>query len=212
MLYQTEIFDGFGYDDIELIYGALGLIMNFTGYNEVNEHTGEVIAQVSSDAAYTRNNLHGVWINFPTSESTSAGIGALEHMLRVGAMFVIPADPFDTNTYSRSSEESAAFYYENYPAGIGIAKKLLEVWRRALSKGIEIAKDCECGSGCTNCIEPAKSYDISNTDIDKVRGVELAEVLFAVVDKGKIEDTERDTRIGQRQELILATGVTRWSI
>ena len=185
VLYQTDIFDGFGYDDIELIYGALGLIMNFTGYNEVNEHTGEVIAQVSSDAAYTRKNLHGVWFNFPTSESTSAGIGALEHMLRVGAMFVIPADPFDTNTYSRSSEESAAFYYENYPAGIGIAKKLFEVWRRALSKGIAIAQDCECGSGCTNCIEPAKSYDISNTEIDKVRGVELAEILFAAVDKGE---------------------------
>ena len=186
VLYQKEVFDGFGYGDFEIIYGTLDLIMNFTGYSEVNEHTGEAVGQFcNGGSAYSKANLHGFWINFPPSESTSAGIGALEHMIRVGAMFVIPADPFDTSTYSRSSEDPAAFYYENYPTGIGIAKKLFEVWPTALKKGIEIAEDCKCRLGCPNCIQPAKSYKISNTEIAKERGIGLAETLFAATAKGE---------------------------
>ena len=48
----------------------------------------------------------------PHSDDAVAGIGALEHMLRVGAMFVIPADRFDTSTYSKVNDEPTAYYYE----------------------------------------------------------------------------------------------------
>lgn len=99
-------------------------------------------------------------------------------------MFVIPADRFDTSTYSQSNNEPAAFYYENYRGGIGMAKKLFEVWPTALAKGMEIARSCTCRLGCQNCIEPAKSYDISNADIDKVRGIELATELLAAAQNG----------------------------
>ena len=77
-----------------------------------------------------------------------------------------------------------AFYYENYTGGIGVAKKLFEVWRTALEKGIEIAENCPCRKGCQRCIEPAKSYDISNADIEKMRGVELARELLGEAEKG----------------------------
>ena len=74
-------------------------------------------------------------------------------MIRVGTMFVIPADRFDTSTYSRTGSELAAYCYENYPGGIGVAKKLFSVWYIALKKGVEIARNCKCSSGCQNCIE-----------------------------------------------------------
>lgn len=99
-------------------------------------------------------------------------------------MFVIPADPFDTSTYSKIGDQSGSFYYENYASGIGIAKKLFEVWPTALNKGIEIAKNCRCRRGCTNCIQPAKSYNMSNTDIDKEHGMALAETLLAANERG----------------------------
>ena len=121
---------------------------------------------------------------FQARVSLKAGIGALEHMLRVGAMFVIPADRFDTSTFSRANEECAAFCYENYSGGIGVAKKLFDVWQTALEKGMEIASACSCQSGCQNCIEPAKSYNISNAIIDKVQGIELASRLLEAVKKG----------------------------
>ncbi len=40
-LYTTNIFDGFGYGDIEVYYGSLNVVMNFTGYKLVDERTGD---------------------------------------------------------------------------------------------------------------------------------------------------------------------------
>ncbi len=184
VLSQTDIFNGLGYGDIEVYYGSLNLVMNFTGYRLMDERTGEEKGSGGSNEAHYQNNLHAFRVDAPAGGLTTAGIGALEHMIRVGAMFVIPADRFDTSTYSKIGDEPAAYYYENYSGGIGVAKKLFEVWQTALEKGVEVARDCGCRLGCQNCIEPAKSYNISNTDIDKVRGIELATELLEAVKKG----------------------------
>lgn len=42
-------------------------------------------------------------------------------------MFVIPADRFDTSTYSKIGDAPTAYYYKNYTGGIGVAKKLSQV-------------------------------------------------------------------------------------
>ena len=123
-------------------------------------------------------------MNLPPGESADEGIGALEHIIRVGAMFVIPADRFDTSTYSRTGDEPFASYYENYASGIGVAKKLFAILPKVLEKGIDIAEKCGCQLGCQNCIEPAKSYDMSNADINKISGIELAIDLLEAVERG----------------------------
>ena len=184
VLTPTDIFDGLAYGEIEVYYGALNLVMNFAGYKVVDERTGEQREARPASEAYYQNNLHAFWISVPPSECATAGIGALEHMIRVGAMFVIPADRFDTSTHSKTSDEPFAYYYENYASGIGVAKKLFAVFPNVLEKGIEISKNCECQSGCQNCIEPAKSYNISNANIDKIRGIELATNLLDAVKRG----------------------------
>ena len=183
-LFQRDIFDGFAYEAVEVYYGAQNIITNFTGYKLIDERTSEVIREERTEASLPLNDLHAFWMNVPLSPNTADGIGALEHLFRVGAMFVIPADRFDTSTYSKTGEQPAAFYYENYRGGIGVAKKLFEVWPTALRKGIEIAEHCACKRGCPNCIEPAKSYDISNAAINKVQGIALARELLAVAQKG----------------------------
>ena len=185
--YENEIFDGFGYGEIEIFYGSVNMSMNFTGYRLVDERGGDrEIERKDAAEAHYQNKLHAFWVYFPQSDGASAGIGALEHILRVGAMFVIPADRFDTSTYSNANEEPKAFYYENHPGGIGVAKKLfdVDVLKTALIKGVEIATDCKCPSGCQNCIEPAKSYNISNENIDKIRGIELATDLLEAIENG----------------------------
>ncbi len=122
-------------------------------------------------------------------------MGALEHLLRVGAMFVIPADRFDTRTFSKLGDDPAAiFYYENYSGSIGVANKRAEVWPRALGKGIEVAENCPCEHGCPNCIEPAKSYDISNASIDKTKGIELGRHVLAIAD-GDLDPVVRNGQL-----------------
>ena len=135
VLSPTDIFDGFAYGDVQIYYGSLNIITNFTGYKLVDENTGDVKSEGGTEDSLFMNDLYAFWINVLQGEHTVAGIGALEHLFRVGAMFVIPADRFDTSTYSKTSEEPAAFYYENYKGGIGVAKKLFEVWADSLGEG-----------------------------------------------------------------------------
>ena len=176
VLTPTDFFDGVAYGEIEVYYGVVNLTMNFSGYRIVDERTGEPREMHQTNDAYYQNNLHAFWINVPPSERTTDGIGALEHIIRVGGMFVIPADRFDTSTYSKIGDAPTTYYYENYAGGIGVAKKLFSVWQDVLKKGIEIAENCECRSGCQNCIEPAKNYNTSNAEdkIDKRGGIALA--------------------------------------
>lgn len=184
VLSRSNFFDGIGYRGISAYYGSLNIVMNFVGYNLVDERSGDTIRAGGDHAALYLNNLHSFWMDIPQSETALNGIGAVEHMIRVGAMFVIPADRFDTSTHSTTGGDPSAYCYENYPGGIGVAKKLFSVWHVALEKGVEIARNCLCRSGCQNCIEPAKSWDISNEHIDKVKGIELAEELLAEVRRG----------------------------
>lgn len=183
---RSNFFDGIGYGDVGVYFGALNITFNFTGYKLTDERSpGEVIGVGGDNAALYLNNLHSFWIDLPRSELAIAGIGAVEHMIRVGSMFVIPADRFDTSTYSTTStSELSTYCYENYSGGIGVTKKLFSVWDKALESGMNIARNCRCASGCQNCIEPAKSWDVSNANIDKVPGIKLAEELLAVVGNG----------------------------
>ena len=186
MISKSEFFDGLGYgEDIAVYRGSLNVVLNFTGYKLVDDRSGEVIRSGGDYGALPFNNLHAFWLDISTSPITAEGIGAVEHMIRVGALFVIPADRFDTSTWStKSGNPLTTCYYENYPGGIGVAKKLFSEWRVALKKGMEIAETCRCSSGCQNCIEPAKSWDISNDDIDKAKGIALAEELLSSTSNG----------------------------
>ena len=78
MLYQDEIFDGFAYGDIQIYYGMLNLVLNFTGFDVVDERTGVVTGQGGDSEAHYQNNLHGFWINLPPGEFTADGIGAFD--------------------------------------------------------------------------------------------------------------------------------------
>ena len=183
---KSDFFGGHGYGEvIAVYYGSLNVVMNFTGYKLVDDRSGETIRSGGDEGALPLNNLHAFWLDVSTNPAAAEGIGAVEHMIRVGALFVIPADRFDTSTYStKSVNPLTTYYYENYPGGIGVAKKLLSVWDVALEKGMEIAQRCRCSTGCQNCIEPAKSWDISNADIDKVKGVALGKELLSAASNG----------------------------
>ena len=173
-LYPNDIMDGAVHGDVQAYLRRINVVTHFNGYKLVDESTGSASGMSDASEALPQNNLHSVCITLPPDYQAGDGVGALEHMIRVGAMFVIPADRFDASTYSQTGNNPEAYYYENYSGGIGIAKKLFDVWPAALEEGVKIAESCGCRTGCPNCIEPAKSYNISNANIDKRAGIELA--------------------------------------
>lgn len=191
-----SIFSGYGYGPLTALYGSLNIIMNYTGYRLIDERTSEQKGTGGTPTAQYENNLHAFLLNVSDVPAAEMGaVGALEHLLRVGAMFVVPADRFDTSTFSKPGDDPATiYYYENYSGGIGVAKKLADVWSLALERGVAIAESCSCERGCPNCIEPAKSYAISNASIDKIEGIELAKRVVAIARRGA-DSTVRDGQL-----------------
>ena len=166
------------FGDVAIVYyGKLDILTSFTGYSLVDERSNEKKESSPATDMMREANRHALWISvLERDELALNGLPALEHLLRVGAMFVIPADRFDASTLSRASgagDYPTAFYYETYAGGIGVAKNLFADWEMALRKGIEVANNCPCSLGCPDCIEPPKAY--GGTKINKHLGIELAE-------------------------------------
>ena len=183
--YITKTFDGHIFNDVvEVYYGQIDISTNFTGYKLVDERTRDVRGSGGNPDYLNSRNRHAFWLRLlDDTDQASRGLSALEHLLRVGSMFVIPADRFDASTLSKRNDLQA-FYYENYSGGIGVAKQLFSVWQEALEQGIKVAEDCSCVRGCANCIEPPKSYSNSDEDIDKRLGIALAHDLISTARHG----------------------------
>ena len=184
ILSRGSLIDGLRYRELDIYHGVLNISTNFSGYKLVDESSGEVKESITSAEAHYQDSLHAFWIDIAQGVDLEPGaVGALEHLIRVGAMFVVPADRFDTSTYSKTGDEPGVYYYENYSGGIGLAKKVFEKWRQVLAEGVRIAASCGCRSGCQNCIEPAKVFRGGKGSIDKENGIDLASYLLDAVDR-----------------------------
>ena len=90
---KSDFYDGLGYGDVGVYYGSISIVVNYTGYKLVDERSGDTLRTGGDNDALYLNNLHSLWIDLPNSDAAADGIGAVEHMMRVGALFVIPAEP-----------------------------------------------------------------------------------------------------------------------
>lgn len=173
-----DIFEEYEAGEFTIVRGKVSQALGYVGYRLIDEQGGEILDRVDVEPDYYNlDQLHAFWVVLPDSKNNMMGLGALEQMFRVGAMFVIPTNRFDTSTWAEP-KDFMAFYYENYSGGIGIARKLYNEWPSVLRKGIEIANNCPCENGCQNCIEPAKSWNSSNININKAAGMQLASRLL----------------------------------
>ena len=181
MLHPDDFFEGVRYGDaMHAYYGTLSITHRFEGYHLVDTQTGERLASDPTKAAMPSSRIHAFWLESPAPKGWTAAAGGVEHLMRVGSLFVLPIDRFDVSTFSTAQD---AYYYEGYSGGIGIAKKVFSVWAKVLQEGVKVAESCACKKGCPNCIVPAKAYDITQ-DIDKPAGLELARQLLSRHDAG----------------------------
>ena len=180
-LQPVELFEAIRYGEaMEAYYGTLSITHRFEGFHLVDTRSGERIDFNPTKAAMFSSKIHACWLKSPAPKDWTTAAGGVEHMMRVGSLFVLPIDRFDVSTYSTHQN---AYYYEGCSGGIGIAKKVFGVWAKVLREGMKVAESCPCRKGCSNCILPAKTYDISQ-DVDKPAGLELARQLLARHDAG----------------------------
>ncbi len=160
---------------VSAYYGQAVITEVMNSIEEVNALTGEVLDRWPPTVQTARfDNAHAFWVCEDTrSEEAAAGVTALQHLLRVGALFSIPLDSHDIFPHADVREQKA-YIVESYPGGIGIARKVLERWRSILKVGIRVAEGCGCRRGCPNCIVPPRERG----ELDKTAGIVLAERLL----------------------------------
>ena len=170
---------------------AINIGMRMRGYRLVDAHTdGAGDFFDNSKEQYQRkiyhNNHHAFIMNF-SADADEIAVRSLEHIMRVGALFVISADRNDISTWSNPSVKTL-YLYENYPGGIGVARQIFDQWMQIMKVGIDIAEKCqECKQrktpkGCAACILPP----FNTGDMDKREGVKLARSIL------KLENSDAD--------------------
>ncbi len=178
---EQDIFDGIGWGsgqiEIYVCHGKVLITEAVSSVVEVDDRTGIEIDRWAPRANSAKfDNAHAYWICQATrSYEAAAGIEALQHLLRVGAVFSIPLDAHDIFPHA-AVKDGKAYIVETYPGGIGVARKALERWRNILKIGIGVAESCECEKGCPNCIVPPRSREDKP---DKGAGIVLARSLLA---------------------------------
>ncbi len=186
MLTEQDIFAGNRWSRngsaVSTFYGKVLMTETMTAVEEINEQTGEVVDRwVPSNNAARFANAHACWVCLETeSQEMADAFVTLQHLLRVGALFTIPLDSHDIGPHCDVKQQKA-YLVESYPGGIGIARKALQRWQDILKAGIQVASSCSCRRGCPNCVVPPRSRD----EIDKVKGIALAEELMGIAQEGQ---------------------------
>ena len=178
----------------EHVWGAVHLHtinigMQLASYNLIDETSGEVLeSRSNAQGQYAprvfMNHHHAFIMNF-SADADEIAVRSLEHIMRVGALFVISADRNDISTWSGGKK---LYLYENYPGGIGVARQIFDQWMQIMKVGIDIAEKCqECKQrktpkGCAACIVPP----FNTGDMDKREGVKLARSIL------KLENSDAD--------------------
>ena len=193
---EQEIYNGRQWTSgITAHYGKVATIERMS-VKEINEHTGAIINRWVPDHPHSvkyGDAQHACWLHLKAPidfDKAAAGVTALQHLLRIGAVFSIPLDAHDIFPLAVKGQgmDFKAYIVESYPGGIGIAREVFERWQELLKLGIRIAKECNCKKGCPNCIVPPRKQG----ELDKVAGIVLAHALLKATERAHDREIVKD--------------------
>ncbi len=178
-----DLFDGYQWESgITIMHGNVTAIERLINVREYDERTDETLRIWTPDVNNANySNAHAFWLAIAsdsglitTNKREQGGIAELQHLLRLGTLFTIPAEMHDIIPHATQREQSA-YLIESHAGGIGIVRKVFERWQEILTTGVRMAAECRCSRGCPNCIVPPRSRD----DLDKRRGIALAQKILS---------------------------------
>lgn len=172
-------------DELAVYYGVLTIFDNLAGYKLIDQN-GNVLEE-SRETSARNMRVRSFWISLESDSSglhsgRIQGFKGIEQLLRIGAPFVIPCDRHDLSGLSSTKQMTAAFLHETVPGGIGLAEKLLRVWRAVIKQGIQIAEACSCEEGCPRCIH-ANRFDRGVDSTKKLAVVKYAKRILRKTQK-----------------------------
>lgn len=170
-------------------YGKVDFYRNFTGYELINDHTGDLIERVQANDT-RRLTVRSLWFEFEhqgqMADLSAVDLLAVQQLLRIGSMFAVPCDRHDIDMQV-DPPSRRVYFHESVEGGIGIADRAYDVWRSILTHGMEIARSCSCEDGCPRCVHPPR-YRPTEGLISKTRGLEVGRRLIELTEAEPIEE------------------------
>ena len=82
------------------------------------------------------------------------------------------ADPSDLHVVpqvkAEHNEKATIFFYDQYPGGIGLSKKIYEEMPSVLKEAKKMVKNCACEYGCPSCIGTESHSNNSKRDVIRI--------------------------------------------
>jgi DEAD/DEAH box helicase domain-containing protein len=177
-----------GSTEARLMLGHVQVRDTLTGYRELDEGTGDIVDQVTYQAASTSSyRTTACWLEFANHDvgpdELYTQIHSLEHGLRATVPLAVPCDPYDLAGHSIRSGAIGhpTFYlYDAVKGGIGIADSIFGNLRELLEASIVLFRGCKCESSCPRCIQIPRCPE-DNEFLDRFKGLVLVETLLDVM-------------------------------
>ncbi|MGN8841858.1 DEAD/DEAH box helicase [Niallia sp. HCP3S3_B10] len=177
------------YSEAETGFGDVSIIAMSTIFKKIKFETHENIG--SGPITLPEEELHtnAAWLSFPQEklawdqEQTEQGLIGAAHALKHIAPLLVMADPSDLHVVpqvkAEHNEKATIFFYDQYPGGIGLSKKIYEEMPSVLKEAKKMVKNCACEYGCPSCIGTESHSNNSKRDVIRILSL-LEESNFSI--------------------------------
>jgi len=159
------------YGQLEQYYGEVTVNAQPTIFKKIRLRTHENIG--SGPIHLPEEELHtaSYWFTFSdeltssmTKEQMQSALMGLANVLSNIAPLYLMCDPFDIRVVPQvkavHSGKPTIFFYDRYPGGIGLSKRLYEIHTQLLRNAQQLISGCGCVSGCPACVGPLEEVGI----------------------------------------------------
>jgi DEAD/DEAH box helicase domain-containing protein len=88
----------------------------------------------------------------------AAALGGIAQLMSTIVPLFVLCDPRDVACVplvrSPHDDLPAIYLYDKYPGGIGLARKVYDLYPQILAASLDIVARCACGAGCPSCVGP----------------------------------------------------------
>lgn len=99
-----------------------------------------------------------------SKEEIQSALLGLSNVLSNLAPLYLMCDPFDIRVVPQvkalHTGKPTIFFYDRYPGGIGLSKRLYEIHTELIQKATGLITQCSCLSGCPACVGPIEEVGI----------------------------------------------------
>ncbi|MFC6332154.1 DEAD/DEAH box helicase [Paenibacillus septentrionalis] len=159
------------FGELEQYYGEVTVNAQPTIFKKIRLRTHENIG--SGPIHLPEEELHtsSYWFTFSdeltatmTRDQMQSALMGLANVLGNLAPLYLMCDPFDIRVVPQvkavHSGKPTIFFYDRYPGGIGLSKRLYEIHSLLLDNAKQLISQCGCTSGCPACVGPIEEVGI----------------------------------------------------